>query len=274
MTASIVSPTIASARRRPGSDRLAGVRPLARKEFAEWRHARRAWIVLVISTAFMVLSAANAAITAWIVANLPEGADAPALPTTMSPLENILAGASGQIFVLAAIFATMSLLVAERERGTLAWVASKPVSRGGIWFAKWSSATIVLWVAAALIPLAVTTVVAIGLYGMPPIVPILVVAAGMGASIALFVAVMLAASTVVSSQAAAAAIGFAVFVLPEIVVALVPFEVGPFLPTAILGWSFGLAMGAPVGVVTPIAWAVTVAVLVVVAIRRMEHAEI
>ena len=62
-----------------------------------------------------------------------------------------------QIFVIAAIFAVASLIVQERETGTLAWVASKPVSRGSIWLSKWISSTAILAVAAAIVPLVVTT---------------------------------------------------------------------------------------------------------------------
>lgn len=276
MTASTITSSGTATRSSTGFDtgRLAGVRPLVRKELAEWRHARRAWIVLIVSTVFMTLTAANAAITTWIVTNLPEGADVPDLPVAVTSLENILTGVSAQVFVLAAIFASMSLLAVERDRGTLAWVASKPVARGGIWFAKWSSATVVLWAVAALIPLAITTALAIVLYGVPTFGPIVIVAMGMGASIAFFVAVMLAVSTVINSQAAAAAIGFAVFALPEIVLALIPVEIGPFLPTSILGWTFGQAMGAPVGFVTPIAWVVAMVALIGLSIRRMERIEL
>ena len=42
--------------------RLAGARPLLRKDSGEWRHARRGWVILAVSAAFMVLAAANGAI--------------------------------------------------------------------------------------------------------------------------------------------------------------------------------------------------------------------
>jgi hypothetical protein len=83
------------------------------------------------------------------------------------PLDNLLAAVSSQIFVVAAIFAVASLLVRERESGTLAWVASKPVSRTSIWLAKWVSASGILAVVAVIVPLALTVVAITGLYGTP-----------------------------------------------------------------------------------------------------------
>ena len=87
------------------------------------------------------------------------------------------------------------------------------------------------------------------------------------------VAVVLAASTVISNQAAVAAIGFAVFFLPQILVSLLPVDISPFLPTSIMAWAIGLVVGADVGFVTPIAWAVSVVALAGFASWRMERME-
>ena len=73
------------------------------------------------------------------------------------------------------------------------------------------------------------------LYGSLPCSAIALVALGMGMAIALFGAIVLAASTVVTSQAAVAAIGLAAVFLPQVLGAVVP--VGPYLPTAILEWT-------------------------------------
>ena len=62
------------------------------------------------------------------------------------------------MFVVIAIFVTMSLIVGERESGTLAWTASKPVSRGAIWLAKWTSATGILWLLGVILPLVATAI--------------------------------------------------------------------------------------------------------------------
>jgi ABC-type transport system involved in multi-copper enzyme maturation permease subunit len=153
MTASTVSSRTQLAGRAP-SPRLAGLRPLFRKELGEWLHSKRIWVILIVTTMFMALAAANGAITSYIVAITPEAA--PSQPISLVPLDNFMAAISSQIFVLVAIFAAMSLLVAEQEHGTLAWVASKPVSRGAIWTAKWLAAALMVSVVAGLLPLLLT----------------------------------------------------------------------------------------------------------------------
>jgi hypothetical protein len=53
-----------------------------------------------------------------------------------------------------------------------------------------------------------------------------------------------------------------------------PINVEAYLPTSIPGWTAGLATGADVGVVTPIAWAVSIVVLAGIAVRRMDAMEL
>jgi ABC-type transport system involved in multi-copper enzyme maturation permease subunit len=258
----------------PTTGRFAGLRPLVRKDLAEWRVGVRAAVLVTVTTLILALTAANSWINALIIADLPPGADAPDAPMSMAALDNIASAVGTQFVVIATIFATMSLLVADRDRGTLAWIASKPVGRGDIWVAKWLSGSVAVGLAAGLIPLAITVAIASILYGAPAVGPVLAIALGTLASIVLFVAVTLAASSVVWNQAAVAAIGFAVFVVPVILGGLLPAEVEPFFPTSILGWSMGLAAGSDVGLVTPIAWAVGVAGLVAFGIRRMRRIEL
>lgn len=273
MTASTISSSASTAGRTGTSRRLAGFGPLFRKDVGEWRHGKRAWVILIVTTLFLALTAANGAIQAWVIANVP-GADAPSQPISLAPLDNFLAAVASQIAVLVAIFAAMSLLVGERDHGTLAWVASKPVSRGAIWTAKWLAAAIVVSVVAGVLPLIVTYAVSTALYGAVEIGVALVATAGVVASVVFIVAVVLAASTVISNQPAVAAIGFGVFFVPQLVAGLIPGDIGPFLPTSILPWALGLATGADVGFVTPIAWVASVLVLVAFATWRMDKLEL
>jgi ABC-2 type transport system permease protein len=273
MTASTATP-ISVARVR-SSGRLPGLRALVRKDVGEWTHGKRAVVVLIVVALFMTLAAANSWINAWVIANVPEAATAGADKViSLDPLANVLSGVASQIFVFAAIFAAMSLLVGERDSGTLAWVASKPVSRTSILVSKWVSATAVLWVAAGLIPVVLTAALVTVLYGVPPIGAVVAAGLGIGAAIGLFVAIALAASTFVASQPAVAGIGFAAFILPVMVNAIVPFDLAPYEPTSILSWAMGVATGAPVGIVTPIAWVIGVLGLGAIASRRMATLEL
>ena len=273
MTASTISSSTNAAGRAGTSRRLAGFGPLFRKDVGEWRHGKRAWVILIVTTLFLVLTAANGAIQSWVIANAP-GAEAPSQPISLVPLDNFMAAVASQMAVVVAIFAAMSLLVAERDHGTLAWVASKPVSRGAIWASKWLAAAIVVSVIAGLLPLVAVFAVSTALYGPVDIGVALVAAAGVVASVTFIVAVVLAASTVISNQPAVAAIGFGVFFLPQLVAGLIPGDIGPFLPTSILPWAMGLATGADVGLVTPIAWAVSILALVAFATWRMDKLEL
>ena len=78
------------------------------------------------------------------------------------------------------------------------------------------------------------------LYGSAGVGAFVIAAVGVVASIAFMIAVVLAVSTVIPNQAAVAAIGFAVFFLPQILVSLLPVDISPFLPTSIMGWAIGL----------------------------------
>jgi ABC-type transport system involved in multi-copper enzyme maturation permease subunit len=272
MTASIVSSSTRTVGRSP-SGRLIGFRPMVRKDLGEWAHGKRVWAILIATAMFMALSAANGAIGTWVIANAPEGATVPK-SVSMVPLDNFMAAIGSQIFVVVAVFASMSLLVAERDHGTLSWVASKPVSRSAIWVSKWTAASVVIAFAAGIVPLAVVVAVVAVLYGTLSASVVVMTAVGMAASVVLIVAVVLAASTVVSNQAAVAAIGIAAFFLPGMLAGLLPVDVSAYLPASVLQWSVATGAGVDAGVVTPIAWGIAVVALVAFATWRMDKLEL
>src|SRR5918996_961774 len=140
---------------------LPGFGGLLRKELTEWRRSRRIWVVFGVSALFMILSTLNS----WLQANLPADPGEPTVTPITDPMLILIGAVSSQIFAVAAIFAVMGILVAERESGTLAWTASKPVSRSGIWLAKYGAATTILWIVAGLLPLAATVAAVAALYG-------------------------------------------------------------------------------------------------------------
>jgi ABC-type transport system involved in multi-copper enzyme maturation permease subunit len=270
MTASITVPARVTGR--VPADRLAGFGPLFRKELREWTHSKRIWVILATTTAFMALTAANGAITSWLVANIPDG-EVPQGPIVLDPLANFFSAVSTQIFVMVAIFAAMSLLIGERDKGTLSWVASKPVSRASIWLSKWAAASIVLTIVAGIIPLAATYALATALYGPVGIDALALATIGVAASITFMVAVVLAASVVIANQAAVAAIGFVVFFLPQLFAGLLPVDISPVLPSSILSWAISPVVGAEMVMATPIAWAISVIALVGFASWRMDRLE-
>ena len=190
-----------------GRPRLLGLGNLVRKDLAEWLHGKRPWVVLGVTTFVFALAAANARITEWAARSFPaEPGDGPAKVLSVQPLDNLVFAIGTQFIVLAAIFATMSLLLAERDSGTLAWTISKPVSRTSVLVSKWLTSTLILWVAAVVIPW-FTTALVTALYGVPDLAVVIALGVTLITVPAFFVAVALAAATFVPSQAAVGAIG-------------------------------------------------------------------
>jgi ABC-2 type transport system permease protein len=252
-----------------GRTRLLGLGNLVRKDLAEWFHGKRPWLVLGITSSVFALTAANARITEWAAASFPaDPGDGPAKVMSQLPLDNLLIALGTQFLVLAVIFATMSLLIAERDSGTLAWTISKPVSRTSVLVSKWLTSTLILWVAAVVIPLGLTTAVVTVLYGAPDLAAVAALGVLLIAVPAFFVAVSLAAATFVPSQAAVGAIGLAVLAVPPIVGGIIP-AVAPFFPTSIFDWAVAVSMGGQASIATPIAWLVGMVALLVIARRRL-----
>ncbi len=268
MTASITPRSTASAASIPAAGLLPGFGALLRKELTEWRRARRVWGVFLASGLFMTLGAFNA----WLISQLPadvrEGAPLP----SMDPLGNLIGPISTHVFVIAAIFGVIALLTAERESGTLAWTASKPVSRSAIWLAKFASGTGVMWLVAGILPLVATVAVVLILYGSVPPTTIAAIAIGMGMVIALYVGLALAVSTVVTSQAAVAGITLAVLSVMPMVAAFLPDPL--LMPTSIFDWSVRLGVGEPAGILPVVSWALTVGGLTAFSLRRMDRLEL
>jgi ABC-type transport system involved in multi-copper enzyme maturation permease subunit len=247
---------------------LPGFGALVRRELKEWRRARRSWMVFIVSALFLTLASLNS----WLISNLPGDVTEGAEPPNLDPLMNLVSPILTHVFVIVAIFAVIALITAERESGTLAWTASKPVSRSAIWMAKFATASGVMWLLAGALPLAAAVAVVSVLYGSVPVTAVAAVAIGMAMIIVLYVAVALAASTAVTSQAAVAGITLGVLWFAPMLGAFLPDPT--VMPWAILDWSVMLGIGQPVSFVAPISWAVTVVALTAISLRRMERMEL
>jgi ABC-2 type transport system permease protein len=248
---------------------LLGLRNVIRKDLSDWFHSKRPWIVIAVTTIVFALAAGNAWITDWVARSLPANpGDGPAKMLSMQPLDNVLFALGTQFIILVVIFATMSLLIAERDSGTLAWTISKPVSRTSVLVSKWLTATTVLWLTAVVIPLTLTTALVTVLYGLPDVATVVFLGVTLITVPAFFVAVALAAATLVPSQAAVGAIGMAVFAAPLILAGVVP-AIGPFFPGSIFDWGVAISTGGPASLVTPLAWLVGLGLLFILARWRL-----
>jgi ABC-type transport system involved in multi-copper enzyme maturation permease subunit len=268
MTATISPRTTASAVSIPALGIFPGFGALIRRELTEWRRARRSWMVFLVSGLFLALGAMNAWLISLLPADVTKGEPLPSL----DPLVSLIGPVSTHVFVIAAIFAVIALITAERESGTLAWTASKPVSRSAIWLAKFVSATGIMWLTAGILPLVATVAIVFVLYGSVSAFTIVAVAIGMGMVIALYVAVALFASTFVTSQAAVAGITLGVLSVMPMVAAFLPDPL--LMPTSILDWSVKVGVGQPAGFLPVLSWGLALSALIGLSLRRMERMEL
>ena len=258
----------------PTDRRLAGLGALLSKDTTEWLRGRRAWVVLAVSVTFMALAAGNGWIVTQLTSMLPPEAGAEVGAGLAGALDNLLAAVGAQVFVLATILAVGSLLVSERQAGTLAWVASKAVSRRSIWLSKWISAFGMIAATAVVLPLATTVALVTVLYGAPDAALVAGLAVGMLSVVAFFAAVGILAGTVLTSQVGVVGAGFGVFVLMPILGGLLPPEIGAMLPVSMLTWAAGIASGMPASWTTPVAFAIVLAAIVAVGLWRMDRMEL
>jgi ABC-type transport system involved in multi-copper enzyme maturation permease subunit len=251
MTAQSV--VIGSARRQSRGGMFLGFRTVLGKELMEWLRGRAALIIAVVAIAAAVF-------TTIIPFIAPPTPGVPLL--SREPTANVLLGWSGLTAAIIALLSTMSLITGERDRGTLAWSLSQPVSPTSIVVGKWTAAFVVFSIAAVALPLAVSSVVTLA-YGS---IPDLAMVARFGVPYltvpAFFIALTITIGTVVRSTAGVAGIAFVVLFLPSAIGALAPV-VNEASPTTIAAWAMATATGAPASTLTFAGWLVGMAVLAI-----------
>jgi ABC-type transport system involved in multi-copper enzyme maturation permease subunit len=237
---------------------LQGFWPFFWKEMSAWWKGRGALTIAVVLAALGTLGT--------FATRIDELGGGTPTAAQLDPTHNIIGAQFEQWIVFASIFATIGLLISERSTGTLEWTLSKPVSRSALLLAKWVVGTLMLTAFGLVIPLGWSMGVATFAYGQ---VPDLVTVAKLGlllaAAPAFIVALNLALATRLQSQAAIAAIGFAVALTPYIASSFVPL-LAELWPTSIAHLGTMVAAGEPVNIPTVTSWAVA---LVVVAITGL-----
>lgn len=261
--ASAAAPTATSA------SPLLGVGPMTRKELLEWWRSRRAIVLFVVTTPIVALNVLSARLAVWSaqISHRP-----PLIAVSLDPTANVLGKWDQWLFVFA-IGMSLSLMVGERDRGTLAWMLSKPVSRTGVLVAKWTAAMIMGSLAGLVLPMAVCVAVAIPAYGMPSLGAVALATVLLLAVPAFFVALTLWLGTVIPSQVGVAGLALVVAVVPGIVGSVAP-EVAAALPPSIGPWAVATAMGASVSATSPIGWAAGMALVAALGVRAIGRLEL
>ncbi len=242
-----------------------------RKEVTEWWASRRAPIIFVITS----LLVAGTTIAPWLQATFP-AADGTGSAATLSadPTVNLVGANWVQWLVYIPILASMGLVAGERDKGTLAWSLSKPISRMALLSAKWTAGTLVYALAGVVLPMIVAAVVATVAYGAVPD-PATIVGFGLALLTlpAFYIALSIAVGTRISSQAGVAGIAVAVSFAPAVAGIAAP-GLAQALPPSMSMWSLAWASGADPGWITPAGWAIGMAVVAVLAVISFRRAEL
>ncbi len=256
MTAQSVA-LAATARRRTRRGMFLGFGTVLRKELTEWLRGPKALIVAGVSIAgavFMTLIP--------FIAEATNESEAAGL-MTKDPTANVLLGWTGQTVALIAVVATMALLSTERDRGTLAWSLSNPVSPTSIIAAKFVAAMLVFSVTAVILPLAVSVGLATVVYGSLPNLATIATFGLLFLTLpAFYIGLTVGLGTGIRTTAGVAGAAFAVMFVPQILGGLVPI-IGELSPTSIGGWALATAKGQPASILTLIGWLVSMTVIVV-----------
>lgn len=264
MNATVATPSLPASG--PMSRLSAGLGNLVAKDVRDWLRTRRAPATLVTMTALGTL----ATLTAWIAVSTGRHLG----PGALDPTTSVLGGGWSGTIPLVVVFATMGLMTAERERGTLGWSLANPVARPAFVASKFVTATIALVLLAVAIPLAIASVAATMAYGgAPDLGEVVRWGVALVPLVVFFVAVTVVLGTFLPSQGPVAALAIVLTLLPRFL-EVINKDVIQYLPTSMDSWVFGALHGASEPAATPIIWAVSVLVLLGAAMVRLERAEI
>jgi ABC-2 type transport system permease protein len=221
---------------------MSGLATLSRKELLESLRTRRLPVVVVLFAGLGILSVLTARYLPEILelALGDEAAAIPIPPPTVGDAITELQQNVGQFGALVAIVLAMGAVAWEKDRGTAAFVLSKPASRGACLGAKVVALGVVLLVATA-VAVGIAWVYAAVLFETlaPAGWAALTVLAWLG--LMAWASITFLASTVLRSAAAAAGVGI-VAVLGLSLASAIP-AVGRWLPPGLDGPTHALAAG-------------------------------
>lgn len=225
---------------------MTGFRVLVRKEILEQWRTMRLVIVTVVFVAFGILSPVVARYLGEIVRALVPANQLPVefpTPTIGDALDQLVKNV-GQTLALGVILLAMGLVASEKERGTAAFILTRPASRAAFVTAKLAALAFTLGVAMAACGAAAYAYTA-WLFEPPPVAGFAAMCVLLWLSLLAIGAITLLGSSLVRSVVAAGAIGFAAYVGLSVLSALP--SIGPYTPMGLLGPAMELGMGGEPG---------------------------
>ncbi len=254
---------------------MSGFGLLLRKELLEQTRTMRLYVVAIVFALFAIVSPLTAKYLPDIVKALA-GSQVSLVgliptPTVGDAVDQFLKNLT-QFGVLIAILLAMGTVAGEKDRGTAAFILTKPVSRGAFLAAKLVAISGTLLVSTAVAGILGYYYTAV-LFEPLPALGYAAMCALLWLSLVVFAALTFLGSTLTSSSAAGAGIGVLFLVVTGIVSALP--TVGRYMPEMLAGPARALAMGQASGdVVGPVAVNVAIALaaggLAWLAFRRQE----
>ncbi len=241
----------------PAGGMFLGFGNTLRKELAEWLHGPKVFVIAGLSIAIAIFTTM---LTRIEQATVERGE---VLDVSTDPTVNVLLGWSGQIVALMAIIATMTIISVERDRGTLAWSLTNPVSPTSILAAKLAASMIVFSLAAVILPMTVAVGVATVAYGSLPDLAVVGTFTVLFLAVpTLFLALTVGLGAGIRSTAGIAAIALAVLFVPQMLGGMVP-SLDELSPTSIGRWAQAVVVGDPAPMSVPISWLISMVVIVV-----------
>jgi ABC-2 type transport system permease protein len=241
----------------PSGTMFLGFRNVFRKEVTEWLHGPKVLVIAVLSIAVAIFTTM---LTRIEQATMDPGE---ILDISTDPTVNALLGWSGQIVGLMAIIATMTIISVERDRGTLAWTLTNPVSPTSILAAKFAASMIVFSLVVVVIPMGIAVGVATVAYGALPDLGTIAAFTVLFLAVPMFfLALTIGLGAVIRSTAGIAAVALAVLFVPQMLGGMVP-HLTELSPTSIGQWAQAVVMGNPAPMSIPVSWLVSMVVIVV-----------
>lgn len=220
---------------------MTGFGILLGKELREQQRTMRIVVVTIVFLIFGIMSPATAKYLPEIIKQIGSGQIAITVPTpTVGDSVDQLLKNLGQFGVLAAILLTMGAVATEKERGTAAFILTKPASRAAFLGAKFIAISLTLLVATVLASAAGYYYTAI-LFSAPPAAGFAAMTLMLWLQMVVFAAFTFVGSVLTRGALPAAGVAIGVLIVTAIISALP--TVGPFMPQSLLGPARSMGLG-------------------------------
>ncbi|HSK27415.1 MAG TPA: ABC transporter permease [Jiangellales bacterium] len=238
-----------------------GSAPLLRKELGQWWGTRQ-WLVQAVTWVVLI----NGVVAMVMLTDPSED------PLTLFLLLGMLTTAIGVVVT------TQGAVVGEKQRGTAAWLLSKPVSRSSFLLSKLGGFATGFWALAVALPGAVYVVESLVVSGSRPGVgPLSGALAFWALHVLVYLALVLALGTLFRSRGPVAAVGVGTILAGQFFGGMVPLPVVSVLPWILPDLANAVAHGDAVPVSIPlvvVANLTTVVVATGVGIWRLTRQEL